>query len=473
MAARPSTLPLVVLAAGILLRFHGLGEPQLWLDELIQISRSTLPSLQAVLQDVQSETAAVPLDYLVQGLTVQLLGTSAWSARLHSALFGCLSLGVMFWLGNRLLGSLDNPAVRWGGLLSMFLLAFYPLHIFYSQEGRNYSLFYLCTLLSFALLVEAMQRRSPLWWTLHSAAALSMLYSNYLGILALASQGVFVVAYPWLGRMDGQKPLRGLWTGFGLSALTSFLLFLPWLLQTYSQAQDTFQENFWSLRFLGRFIQEFSGGSWPLSLLLLTLTGLGIRQLLLRRSFGVTALLAIWFFLPVAAVLLLDWWRGYFFAARQILFASPALLLAAALGLGEILQKWQSQGRRAMAAAAIVLIAGLGTGTVFLSSGKQPADWQALDRYLHARVSEGDRVAAPHIERPVAWRYPELKRRRIALDELPPRSKWPEGFSRLHLIESRYTTVLQQHMIADTVTAAHSADVVESGDFRIHLLMFR
>ncbi|MEE8584380.1 MAG: glycosyltransferase family 39 protein [Acidobacteriota bacterium] len=454
-----------------MLRFYGLGEPQLWLDELIQISRSTQPGWEAILQDVRSETAAVPLDYLVQGLFVQTLGTSAWAARLHAALFGCLSLGVMYWLGARLLG----PTARWGGLLSMFVLAFYPLQIFYSQEGRNYSLFFFCTLLSFALLVEALQRRSPRWWILHSAAVLGMLYSNYLGVLALAAQGAFVLLRPWVGTRDqigGEKPLRSLWTGFALSASTAFLLFLPWLLQTYSQARDTFQEDFWSLPFVGRFIQESSGGSWPLSLLLITLAAAGLRSLRQRRAHGVTALLLCWLCLPVAAVLLLDWWRGYFFAARQILFASPPLLLAAAAGLAETLKPRQSRGRRGIAAAAVVLTAALGVGTVVLSSGKQPADWEALDRYLHTQVADTDRVAAPHIERPVAWRYPALNRRRAALDDLPPRSAWPGDSPRLHLIESRYTTWRQQRMIAEALAAAQSAETVEVGDFRVYLLAF-
>ena len=471
----PFLLP-AVLAAGILLRFSGLGEPQLWLDELIQISRSTQPGWEAILQDVRSETAAVPLDYLVQGVFVQILGTSAWAARLHAALLGCLSLGLMYWLGARLLGWLDGPAARWGGLLSTFLLAFYPLHIFYSQEGRNYSLFFFCTLLSFALLVEALQRRSPLCWILHSAAVLCMLYSNYLGVLALAAQGAFVLLHPLIrtrGQMGGEKPLRSLWTGFALSASTAFLLFLPWLLQTYSRARDAFEEDFWSLRFVARFIQESSGGSWPLSLLLLALAAAGFTSLWQRRAHEVTALLLCWLCLPVAAVLLLDWWRGYFFAARQILFASPPLLLAAAVGLAEVLRSCQSRGRTGRAAAAIVLTAALGLGTVVLSSGKQPADWEALDRYLHTQVAETDRVAALHIERPVAWRYPALNRRRADLDDLPPRRAWPEDSPRLHLIESRYTTSQQQRMIAEALAAAQSAETVLVGDFKVYLLAFQ
>lgn len=465
---------LVALGVGILLRLYGLGDPQLWLDELIQVSRSNLPSWSAVLQDVRSETAAVPLDYLLQSLFVHWLGSAAWAVRLHAALFGCLSLAVMYWLGVRLFRPLGAQAGRWGGVLSLLMLAFYPLHIFYSQEGRNYSLFFFLTLLSFALLVEALQRRSRWWWMLHSAALVSMLYSNYLGVLALAAQGAFMFALAWVpdsdAKMGRSKNVRQLWTRFGLSASAAFLVFLPWLLQTYSRAQDTFEEEFLSLRFAGRFFQEFSGGSWPLSLLLLALAAAGFRTLQKRGEHGVAALLIIWLCLPVAAVLFLDWSRGYFFAARQILFASPALLLAAALGLGEWLHIWQARGKPAMAAAGILLTAGLGVGTVLISGGKQPADWEALDRYLHAQVRGADRVAAPHIERPVAWRYPDLNRRRISLDELPPRSAWPEGASRLHLIESRYTTAGQQEQIAQALAAAGSAETVVVADFRVHVI---
>ena len=142
-------------------------------------------------------------------------------------------------------------------------------------------------------------------------------------------------------------------------------------------------------------------------------------------------------------------------------------------GLAEILKSWQSRRRPGIAATAIVLTAALGLGTVVLSSGKQPADWEALDRYLHTQVAETDRVAAPHIERPVAWRYPALNRRRAALDDLPPRSAWPGDSPRLHLIESRYTTSQQQRMIAEALAAARSAETVEVGDFRVYLLAFQ
>ena len=69
------------------------------------------------------------------------MGTSEFSVRLLSVLFGTASVFIIYLLGAHIF----NKKV---GIYSALLVAFSPLHIYFSQEARTYSLFFALTLLS-------------------------------------------------------------------------------------------------------------------------------------------------------------------------------------------------------------------------------------------------------------------------------------------------------------------------------------
>ena len=95
---------LIILSLGIFLRFYDLTQPQLWLDEIIQIVRFSHASLLENLYDLRQEIAAVPLDYMAQSLFLRMWGVSEFSARFHAALFGVFSLFCIYWLGATIQG---------------------------------------------------------------------------------------------------------------------------------------------------------------------------------------------------------------------------------------------------------------------------------------------------------------------------------------------------------------------------------
>ena len=76
-------------------------------------------------------------------------------------------------------------------------------------------------------------------------------------------------------------------------------------------------------------------------------------------QWSVILLLFTWLVLPISIVIFLDWWRGYFFAIRQVLFATPALLLGAAIGLTHLFELARS-GRRSGLVLTLILTGVLG-----------------------------------------------------------------------------------------------------------------
>ncbi|MBI4446109.1 MAG: glycosyltransferase family 39 protein [Acidobacteria bacterium] len=426
---------ILILASGAFLRFYRIGETQLWLDEIIQLARGSRPTLTEKLLSIQQDIAAAPLDYLVQNLFVSRWGNSPGVARLHAALFGTFSLPMIYLLARSFLGK--NVA-----LLSAALLAVYPLHVYYSQEGRNYSLFVFLSLCSSYLLVQAMVAPDPRRWLWFSLVTVLSLYTNYFAILLLVSQALFVLFC--YGKRVGNSvetpaiKLRHTGLGFAASALLAFALFLPWMLSTYQNAQAR-ENNVFSEPLLPfRILKELTG-SHPLSLALLFFFIAGMVHLVRSGTRAKASLLLCGFLVPIPLALFLIWMRGYFFAVRHVLFAVPFLVIGAAAGICSLPALSKRTAAERVRAAAILLCLGLAGGTLYLHRSQQPADWQGLIHFLTREVGPKDVVVAPDIEAVLAYYSPHIRVEplEVALKDTLPR---PPGWRKFWVIRSIYNS---------------------------------
>jgi len=89
----------------------------------------------------------------------------------------------------------------------------------------------------------------------------------------------------------------------------------------------------------------------------------------------------------------LDGWRGYFFAIRQILFATAPLMLLAAVGIEALARSPSKEKRTALAPLLLGLFSLFGFATFVLSDKKEQADWTQLDRYLRTEVIADARIS--------------------------------------------------------------------------------
>ena len=171
---------------GLGLRLFGLLNESIWLDELnsIKLARQSLSALSLYLL---KEDRHPPLYFMLLHFWI-MGGENLAYLRLFSSLVGALTILSVYFLGKELF---EHRV----GLFAAILLAVSPLHIFYSQFARNYSLFILFTVLSFYCLLRATASNRWRWWALYVLFALASLFTHYFAIFALFAQNVSVLIF--------------------------------------------------------------------------------------------------------------------------------------------------------------------------------------------------------------------------------------------------------------------------------------
>ncbi len=273
-------LALAVLA-GALARFVGLGTESIWLDEAtsLVIARMSPSSVVAwAAADIHP-----PLYYLVLHFWLRW-GESEFALRALSALLGVATVVVVYALGSELF---DTQT----GLLSAFLFALAPLHVWYSQEARMYVMVTLLSLMASYLLVKALRRpgRGLLWGVYVVVSALA-LYTHYFALFALLFCNLF--ALYWMWRHD-----TGVWRRWLGAQVAVVLLFLPWMPILYRQV--TTGGGGWVERAIGRPTLQSLVDTW-----LQFSVGLdsGLYPVVLRRVVYVVFIISL-----LAAVLRVLW----------------------------------------------------------------------------------------------------------------------------------------------------------------------
>ncbi|NOZ29931.1 MAG: hypothetical protein GXP39_18025 [Chloroflexi bacterium] len=146
-----------LMAIGLGLRLYQAASKSVWLDEAfsIWVARHSPPQILAWLVKIDQHP---PLYYLLLSVWIRLFGWWEAPARAFSALWGVLTIPVMFAIGRRL-GGLGL------GLAAALLLTFSPFHVQFAQEMRMYTLLSFWTALALWGLVTVLTEpaaRQPL-----------------------------------------------------------------------------------------------------------------------------------------------------------------------------------------------------------------------------------------------------------------------------------------------------------------------
>ncbi|MEA2575654.1 MAG: mannosyltransferase, partial [Chloroflexia bacterium] len=184
----------IVLVMGAALRLYDLGAESYWLDEVIM--------LRAAGGDIGSILASArpPVYVLLTHFWIGFFGTSEASTRLLPAIFGVLSILLTYRIGHDLFG-------KRVGLMAALLVSLSAFQIYYSQETRYYSLFVLCALLSYYVMLRALTTARPLYFGLYAVAGILMFYSHSYAVFVLAAQNLYF-ALSW----KRSRPLLLPWT---------------------------------------------------------------------------------------------------------------------------------------------------------------------------------------------------------------------------------------------------------------------
>ena len=187
---------LSLLAAG--LRFATLGMQAYHHDEIVTASRVLRKDFWHAMDAVGFSESAPPLYYALAWPWTQLMGTGEAGLRSLSALFGVMTVPFAYLLGAELRG-------QRAGIATAALVAVNPMLVWYSQEGRAYSLLVLLTTVSALYFVRALNRghrRDLRLWGIASALALA---THYFALFPVALEAL------WLLWRRGRESLAGLW----------------------------------------------------------------------------------------------------------------------------------------------------------------------------------------------------------------------------------------------------------------------
>jgi 4-amino-4-deoxy-L-arabinose transferase-like glycosyltransferase len=208
---------ILALAASLLL--FDLGGRSLWWDEIINvyIERQPLRLIFASLSNSPGVYHDIhpPLYHLMMHYWTELAGTSDLAMRLPSAVFGLLSVYLVYAVGHEM-------GTRALARVGAFLTAVAPAGLMYFRMGRYYALTCALGLLATWVFLKLWASPSRWLWIAYGFAALALYYTDYLVVTVLAAHSLFSVSQGWFSRRRTVLRLMALQAIVGLA-------FLPWL----------------------------------------------------------------------------------------------------------------------------------------------------------------------------------------------------------------------------------------------------
>jgi len=421
----------VLVAAAAAIRFLGIGEEPLWLDEAnsVLIAWKDLPGI----VDALSRDGNPPVFYFLLHFWSRIFGSSEAAVRALPALLGVLGVAGVYWAGR-----IFFPARKRLPIIAGAIAALGPLHIYYSQECRMYTLSPLLGLFALASLHLFLETARLRHLILHAAFLAIGLYThNYFLFLLPAGPAI-----AWCA--SGMIERRKAFALAGAAALAALVLYLPWmpiLLQQSRSGVDAWIPRLWrgtppwaaffrSIEAVGvggafpPYLKQLTLMSgvlpaevrWPMrvvgGLLAVGLPILGVAAALRagqeRRS---AVRLAIFFLLPlalpIAASFLL---KPFYLVGRYEMVAFSAFALLAARGLDELAASRDAGRRPTAIACAIAWLAGAVVCQAAGRAAEVPHGDYRIAEWLRSRSRSEDVAILPGYTRTVPELYSRIWR---------------------------------------------------------------
>lgn len=387
------------LALALVLRVINLNQ-SLWLDEAISALAVRDYSYSQIVSAFIIGDTHPPLYYFILKAWSGAFGYWEPTLRVLSVIFGVLTVYVVYLIAKKIGG-------KKLGIVSSFLLATAPLHIYYSQEIRMYSLSALAVSFAVFLFIRLLDKNpNQKDWILFSLSLLLIGLTDYLPLTILP---VFWV-YSFLRRKEATW-----WKKFLFShiLLLTFLAF--WYPVFYKQslgakaALPLFPEwakllgeaNFkelalvWMKFVLGR----ISFVSRELNFLIIAIVSAPFIYSLFKalKVAKKHLLLWLWFVLPIALAFL----GAIFvpgFSYFRFIFVLPAFYFLIAVGLSKTKYK--------EALTLLLILANLVFSAIYITNPKfAREDWRGAVGYLEEKIRDGEVILMAFPEPFAAFRW--------------------------------------------------------------------
>jgi mannosyltransferase len=486
-----STIFVTILLAALLLRLPLLSG-SFWLDEAAQALESARPLSQQldIIPDFQP-----PLLHLILHFAMLISHTEWWLRLIGALIPGLLTIAGTYLIGKRLF----NAQV---GLWATLLLATSSLHIFFSQELRQYSLPAMWAVLSWLPLLPLMTSKITNKLAKQNSARLNKthlknshliayalitaagLYTSYLYPFFVIGQATVIA---WVFRQNLTKLPKAL-LSYCLALTAGITLFLPWLptflLQLAEGGVVREQLPGWAevvstpqLKALPLVAGKFLFGvvsldPTPLFLLpVLLIAALVIFLLLKRNSLrNLPELpefsLIIWLVVPLLTAWIISFWVPVV-QPKRVLFLLPAFYLLLSVWIAN---GWQHTKTRLAAGGLLGLILTinlLSTWAYFSNPQYQREDWRSLQAQIETQFSPENTILVFSFPGPFApwvWydqnTFPTLSTGTLFIDDVPDLS------GKLRPV-TEYDYILVFDYLRDLTDPSHEIDIVlQSFDYR-------
>jgi len=396
---------ILILAAitllGAYLRIHNLGTQSIWLDEGASYSYIQDTIMGTWRTSANAEQA--PLHMVIMHV-MTFFSSSEFSLRLPSAIFGILSIPLIYAMGERLFGKEE-------GIISAFLLSISIMHLWYSQEARMYAqtlLFSLASLYFFYCATKTNSKKNWVYFVISSSLAF---YSHYYTVFVIIPEAVYYIwtkiAVPSIkiGKMsvENWQNFRMFIVGMGAFFVSILPLFIPFVEQSISRTSSA---PTWglgqSLSFIPTMLIQFSTREPKTSYLFMLLFVIGLIAIAMRQK-DQFAFLGVYLAIPFTASYILA--AKMPFSPRYLLFLLPAYLILVARGITAIANTLYSSNssspskdtikKRHTSIVIIILIFLLISFPLITEyySVSQKNDWRVATAYIESVTQSGDVVS--------------------------------------------------------------------------------
>lgn len=357
----------LILVAGFLLRIYKLSSQSIWLDEAYSIYHSQ----QNFMHVISFRDPSPPLYYVLLHFWIKLTGTSEFSVRLLSVLFGTVSVYIIYLLGAHIFN-------RKVGIYSALLVSFSPLQIYFSQEARTYSLFFALTLLSMYFYYKLNKVASKWIITGYLISTTLLIHSHLYALLIVLAQNLhqFIV-----NRFKFSREVKA-WV---LIQFILFIFYIPGMIQLLGIIPDNFHS--WIsrpsfLQLIYMIYNLFSGmvfSFYGSALMLICFL------LVLRYKFGNNIFFPLWILIPVLVPFTYSLLFTPIFIPKYTYFVSLPLYILASRSLFSM----KAEIRPVLISAIIIL----SVATLLVQQNKTTKDpWNKVAEYIQTSNQKTDEV---------------------------------------------------------------------------------
>lgn len=175
----------VILIFALIVRLISLDQ-SLWLDEAISVLAARDYSFFYLISEFSKGDFHPFLHYVTLGLWGSVWGFSEISMRLVSVVFGLVTIYFTYLIAKKI----QNHRV---GIFAALFLSVNPLHIYYSQEARMYSMAAMGVAINFYYFLDFLKTHKQRWNLGFILSFLLVFFTDYVASLIVVSQLVILV----------------------------------------------------------------------------------------------------------------------------------------------------------------------------------------------------------------------------------------------------------------------------------------